>query len=379
MHSCVESCRKQRRKSLEKLFALLNISQPIETIRSPNCFTTLNYLGELIFYEEFDKLDMGVWQHEITMSGGGNWEFQMYWNNRTNSYAEDGILHIRPTLMSDLKGEEFLWTGTMSLYGGGPADECTNPAFWGCERAGNPTNIINPTVSARIRTVNSFTFKYGTVEVSAKMPAGDWLWPAIWMLPAKNAYGMWPASGEIDLVESRGNLDLSMEGVQIGTQQVGSTLHFGPFWPVNGYEVANYKRNLGSGYHDDFHLYKVEWTPDYIKFTLDGTELGTVTPGEDGFWNLYPFDENYPGLDSPWSLGTKMAPFDQEFYLIVNLAVGGTNGFFPDGTTGPYPKPWSNTSPQAFKDFWDRRGDWYPTWIEDDTHLQVEYVKVWAL
>jgi hypothetical protein len=136
---------------------------------------------------------------------------------------------------------------------------CTNPSFYGCFRLGTPDNYINPTTAARIRTVESFSFKYGRVEISAKMPRGDWLWPgtqddshqthrlgqhpyslycvsqdqsssgdvnvpvicqALWMLPRMNAYAGWPTSGEIDICESRGNKDLSMNGVQIGEQQV---------------------------------------------------------------------------------------------------------------------------------------------------------------
>ena len=65
--------------------------------------------------------------------------------------------------------------------------------------------MINPIRSARLRSVKSFSFQYGRVEIKAKLPKGDWLWPAIWMLPAHNEYGQWPASGEIDIMESRGN------------------------------------------------------------------------------------------------------------------------------------------------------------------------------
>jgi len=56
-----------------------------------------------------------------------------------------------------------------------------------------------------LRTAESFAFKYGRVEVKAKTPVGDWLWPAIWLLPKDQEYGQWPASGEIDIFESRGN------------------------------------------------------------------------------------------------------------------------------------------------------------------------------
>jgi len=80
-------------------------------------------------------------------------------------------------LTEDRYGEGFVSSGVLSLDGGAPADYCTNRAYYGCERSGSPSNIINPTMSARLRTVNSFTFLYGKVEVRAKIPAGDWLWP----------------------------------------------------------------------------------------------------------------------------------------------------------------------------------------------------------
>merc|ERR1712137_244674 len=159
--------------------------------------------GELIFEDNFDTLNFTTWQHERTLSGGGNWEFQVYDNTRTNSYVKEGVLHLMPTLLEDRYGPGFVTSGTLNMDGGSPADECTNRAFFGCERIGSPANGLNPTMSARIRTVNSFSFRYGRVSVRAKMPAGDWLWPAIWMLPRHNAYGTWPASGEIDIVESR--------------------------------------------------------------------------------------------------------------------------------------------------------------------------------
>lgn len=80
-------------------------------------------------------------------------------------------------MTSETTGEDFLYSGTLSLWGGAPADECTNNANYGCERTGNAQNILNPVKSARLRTVNSFSFKYGRVETRAKMPTGDWLWP----------------------------------------------------------------------------------------------------------------------------------------------------------------------------------------------------------
>ncbi|CAM9810669.1 unnamed protein product, partial [Hapterophycus canaliculatus] len=74
--------------------------------------------------------------------------------------------------------------------------------FYGCSRASNMASRIpiNPVMSARVRTAGTFSFRYGRIEVKAKLPRGDWLWPAIWLLPEQNVYGQWPASGEIDIM-----------------------------------------------------------------------------------------------------------------------------------------------------------------------------------
>ncbi|WP_348226136.1 hypothetical protein, partial [Salmonella enterica] len=83
------------------------------------------------------------------------------------------------------------------------------------------------------------------------------------------------------------------------------------------------------------------------------------------FWEFGGVGDN---IDNIWNSGEKMAPFDQKFYVILNLAVGGTGGFFPDGIPGAN-KPWSNTSPTAFKDFWNGRGDWLPTWQQGESRI----------
>ncbi|CAG2066282.1 unnamed protein product, partial [Timema podura] len=89
-------------------------------------------------------------------------------------------------------------------------------------------DIMLPIQSARIRTLGSFGFLYGRVEVRARMPRGDWIWPAIWMKPVDNEYGAWPSSGEIDLVEIRSNRKLrSSQGLSQGVDRMGATLHFG--------------------------------------------------------------------------------------------------------------------------------------------------------
>lgn len=71
------------------------------------------------------------------------------------------------------------------------------------------------------------------------MPTGDWLWPAVWLMPRDNVYGGWPTSGEIDLLESRGNENLVQNGVNIGTHMVGSTLHWGPDYNNNRFVLGH--------------------------------------------------------------------------------------------------------------------------------------------
>lgn len=348
------------------------------------CLATLVAGDTLIFEENFDELNFDRWQHELTMGGGGNWEFQVYTNNRSNSYVRDNTLFIKPTLTSDrYGGESFLSSGTIDLWGASPADQCTGNAYYGCSRSGTATNYLNPVQSARLRSVNSFAFKYGTIEVVAKMPKGDWIWPAIWMLPKHNEYGTWPASGEIDILESRGNLDLKdADGVSKGHDNIGMTMHWGPYWPLNGYTKTTEETHGSFG--DDFHKYTVEWTSDYVRFLVDDVELTTVDPGEEGFWSFGDFESQASGIDNPWEHSKeKMAPFDKEFYFLINVAVGGTNGFFQDSwTNGNGAKPWHNQSPTAFKDFWMGKDSWYPTWQADvnngeNAALQVRSIRVW--
>nr|ABY89089.1 pattern recognition protein LGBP [Penaeus japonicus] len=317
-----------------------------------------------------------VFQCEICPSGGGNWEFQAYVNNRSISYTRDSTLFIKPDLTSNWKGEEFLSSGNLDLWGmNGRGDVCTGNSYYGCSRVGSSSNIINPITSARLRTMSDFAFRYGRLEIRAKMPRGDWLWPAIWMLPRNWPYGLWPASGEIDILESRGNDDFGTLGNQYG----GTTLHWGPFWPYNFFEKTHveYSANTGS-FADDFHVWRLDWTKDKMEIYVDDVLQLTVDPGS-SFWDFSGMD---PSFDNPWVAGSKMAPFDQKFYLILNVAVGGTNGFFPDDIG---PKPWSNLSPTAFLDFWNARNEWLPTWqagesrISEGAAMQVDYVRVWKM
>ena len=325
---------------------------------------------DLAFDEEFTTFDLSVWKHEITLSGGGNWEFQAYSNNRTNSYVENGVLYIEPTLLADdIGADNVVKDGTtLDYWGGTPADLCTGPNFYGCFRtSGAGGNIINPIKSAALRTAESFYFKYGKVEVRAKLPQGDWLWPAIWMLPRWNAYGNWPASGEIDIMESRGNPPSYPPG---GYNSFGSTLHWGPGWTEDPFSKTHQERKSTVDLTADFHTYGLIWNETYIGTYFDNESNVVLNfPIKEPFWELGGWSSAH--WTNPWKTGGSNAPFDQEFYLIINLAVGGVTGYFPEGNG----KPWSNSGAHAVNDFWNAKAQWYPTWKKP---FAIDSVKIWT-
>jgi len=337
--------------------------------------------GELVFEENWDDFNMDIWEHELTMGGGGNWEFQTYYNNRSNSYVRDNKLYIMPTTLADMKGESFLWSGHQDLWGAAPSDLCTGNAWWGCDRVGSGTNYINPINSARLRTVNSFNIKYARLEIEAQLPRGDWLWPAIWMLPKHLSYGKWPSSGEIDIMESRGNDQITAGSESMGNNCYGTTLHWGPFWPANGWPKTTNNKCLPSGqrFSDKMHTFTVDWTSEYIAFELDGEEhLRLVPKDHGGFWKWGDFEGDMPGISNPWESGDKnMAPFDSQFYLIMNLAVGGATDYWSDNFNYGNRKPWRTDSPQAMKDFWDAKNEWMRTWNGEEAALKIGKIRIW--
>lgn len=327
----------------------------------------------LIFSDDFTVLDTRVWKHELTLSGGGNWEFEWYVNNRSNSYVKQGVLYLNPTLTEDAIGLQQVMTADINIWGGSPADECTGNQFYGCERnAAASGNYNNPIRSARIRTAQSFSFQYGRVEVSAQLPAGDWLWPAIWMLPTDNSYGNWPCSGEIDIMESRGNSPAYSPG---GNNQFASTLHWGPDYSNNRYSLTHAVYNNPTTLTDAFHTYGLYWdnTGLYTYFDNPNNKVLNVNFTSESFWQRGNFPANF---NNPWAGRSNAAPFDQEFYFTMNLAVGGTNGYFPDGIGG---KPWSDTDPHSVNSFYNNRGAWLPTWQGEGAAMKIDSIKVWKL
>ena len=172
--------------------------------------------------------------------------------------------------------------------------------------------------SGRILTRDKAKWTFGYFEARMKTPTGNGMWPAFWMLPQPsnysnitNKYGGWPYNGEIDIMEAKGSR----------YNKVDTTLHFGPY--ADGVWDSQFvsKETTLSSNTDQWHTYAVDWTADKIVWYVDGTAVQTVT------------NETWYSR-SPAAAGNASAPFDQPFYILLNLAVGGKydNGVGPDAS-----------------------------------------------
>ncbi|AOZ91800.1 glycoside hydrolase family 16 protein [Paenibacillus crassostreae] len=185
-------------------------------------------------------------------TGWGNGEQQFYTGHANNLYIDESGLNLCARLENiETDGRHFAYT------------------------------------SAGLNTKDHLSFCYGKLIVRAKLPVGHGLWPAIWLLPQHQAYGPWPASGEIDIMEAKGRLP----------HQIFGTLHYGKDWDNKVTDEFSYQ--FENGTINEFHDYTLEWDANSIRWLVDG----------------YCFAERrlQPGI----------MPFDEPFYLVLNLAVGG--------------------------------------------------------
>ena len=326
-----------------------------------------------VYTDDFSEgFNNKVWTKEAEVGGFGNGQFEETTVTDENVYVQNGMLYIKPTL------QDKSLINTNNVINLTHAGTCTSQGWFNCVATTNTTNgtIVNPVKSGRVNTKKGAVIKYGRVEVEATLPAGDWLWPAIWMLPVNDTYGVWPQSGEIDIVESRGNNHTYPQG---GNNIVSSALHWGPDTANDAWWRTNVKRNaLHTTFSKTFHTFGLEWSEKYL-FTYIDTRLLQVlyTNFNAPLWQRGNFplsSSNGTRLVDPWSqTGNDATPFDQDFYLILNVAVGGTNGWFQDGVEG---KPWVDQSPTARHDFWNAQSQWYPTW-KDNGRMAVKSVKIW--
>lgn len=225
--------------------------------------------------DNFKEINEEVWNYEIQRGGFGSGSFEWTTRDPKNAYVDEQGLHIVPTLTvesTDITLDQLLDEYVVNLT---TAKTCTAKEGFidNCSIRSNVTagTIINPVRSARLNTRGKKTLRYGRVEVEAKMPKGNWLWPAIWMMPDKELYGKWPASGEIDIAESRGNHG---DDYVDGRDSIISALHWGPLYVADAFWRTSGKHNVRRrDYTQKFHTYGLEWNEDYLFTYIDSRLL----------------------------------------------------------------------------------------------------------
>ena len=222
----------------------------------------------LVWSDEFsgDTLDTDKWTHELLPAYTYNNELQTYTDRAENSALSDGQLVIT----------------------------ARNESYEGAAYT-----------SARLNTAGKGDWTYGRFEGMLQVPSGVGTWPALWMLPTDWAYGAWPDSGEIDI----------MEHVGCDPDVVHGTVHTGAY---NHLLDTQQGGSTSTDATSSFHLYAVEWTADTMVFSLDNQPYFTFT--NDG-----------TGSADSW-------PFDQAFHFVVNLAVGGDWGGYCGVDSGAFPQ-----------------------------------------
>ncbi len=249
-----------------------------------------------VWKDEFEgtELDRTAWNVELHPKGWVNAEWQEYVDDEKNIYVKDGKLYLVP--IETVEGETKTYT------------------------------------SGRVNTQGKKDFKYGLFEATVKTPAGKGYLPAFWMMPTDETYyGQWPKCGEIDIMEVMGQTPNTTYGtihygknadIQ-GQKQGTATIEDGKYLKAKGDKATAYdglyEAPNGKSYTDEFHTYAVEWEPDHISWYVDGIKFYETNDWYSGVVNGP--DYTYP------------APFDQPFYMILNLAIGGDWVKDPDENT----------------------------------------------
>ncbi|MEU1887674.1 family 16 glycosylhydrolase [Micromonospora sp. WMMD987] len=230
-------------------------------------------IGGITWQDEFNAgagtpVDQSRWRFDIGGGGWGNNERQ-YYTNSTSNAVHDGQGNLVITARRE------------------------NPANYQCHYGRCEYT------SARLLTAATFTQAYGRFEARIKIPRGQGIWPAFWMLGNDMGGAGWPAAGEIDIMENIGREPNTVYG----------TVH-GPGYSGGGGITGS--RSIGQPLADTFHTYRVDWEPNLIVWYLDGVEYHRVDPSR---------------------LGGNRWVFDHPFFMILNVAVGGNWPGYPDGST----------------------------------------------
>lgn len=232
----------------------------------------LSYEGyTLKWADEFDgdSLNRDDWNVELHEPGWVNAEWQQYVDSKENIQVKDGNLLIQPVKTVDESGK--------ATY-----------------------------TSGRVNTQGKQDFKYGLFEAKVKVPTGMGYLPAFWMMPTdEDLYGQWPRCGEIDIMEIMGQ----------DTKKAMGTIHYGN---PHGQKQGEYVLKNGD-FSSQWHTFSVEWEPGKIVWYVDGIKFHEAN-------DWYSTTEGQGTVAYP-------APFDQKFYMILNLAIGGSWVGYPDETT----------------------------------------------
>jgi len=407
---------------------------------------------EALFCEDWSSglIRHQVWKHEVAATGGGNGEFQLYSQHPQNSFVVNGSLHIRPSwtyhTSGDLRGDLDLtpqgcttdWNngcrsqGSLHVEAGNPGgklwtasittpeeaatiDEAIAAAgLPACEKAkaNGACNTMVPVGGLRQRPVMSAkllsraSFTYGRVEITATLPRGHSLWPALWMMPSGQS--PWPTSGEIDICESMGNEPGT--GFALDYRSTSAAVHFGE--KTSWYDLAytpTYERLRGVPFGstagrqrlaDGPHTFGLYWGRDNLYVYVDGDANRVLDmdqvfrlSAENLLKNLslpeerraLAEDVSRRGYAAGWSAYSRMsgkhvpewlwrgrsegAPFDRPYHLIMNLAVGGD--FFKGNLNPDSPKsamwdiPIGQTGQLPAMYWYSRMKTWWHTWAKD--------------
>ncbi|XP_061386855.1 gram-negative bacteria-binding protein 3-like [Musca vetustissima] len=247
---------------------------------------------ELIFQEEFEgsTLHPYKWTVERRIPRSPDYEFNLYIDDIEDVLkVENGLVHIKPTSTTGYFGitsvskREPIDLGP-TCTGELDSDECFS-------------HSIPPYISAQFSSKDKFSFKYGRVEVRAKMPQGMWIYPQLWLQPNCPKYGYTNYnSGQMRLAQTRDD----------GPRKdliTGLVLNSAPAWHYLLLCINSTHQNVS----DEFHVYEMSWTPQAIVFSMD--------------------DEEFCRDEVNSEAGSKWAPFDQEFYLLVGEGIGGLSDF----------------------------------------------------
>lgn len=212
--------------------------------------------------------DPAKWKFDVGGDGWGNGELEYYTQRPQNVFVENGHLVIR-AIREDFTG---------------------------------PDGVTRHYTSARLKTLGIFAQAYGRFEARIKIPYGQGVWPAFWLLGNDLGKTPWPGSGEIDIMENIGREPSLIHGSMHGPGYSG----------VEGL-TARYALPGEQPFYEEFHMYAIEWEPKAVHFYVDSTLYATFTPG-----SLAP--------ENRWV-------FDHPFFILLNVAIGGDWPGAPDEST----------------------------------------------